>query len=63
MKERAAEFYLRGWTMAAIGKELNKTPRSIEFAEELPRSPAGKIQRGKVRDPHTPDIGAFEAAG
>ena len=29
-----------------------KTPRSIEFAAELPRSPAGKIQRGKVRAPY-----------
>jgi long-chain acyl-CoA synthetase len=29
-----------------------KTPRSIEFADELPRSPAGKIQRGKVRAPY-----------
>jgi long-chain acyl-CoA synthetase len=29
-----------------------KTPRTIEFVEELPRSPAGKIQRGKVRAPY-----------
>jgi long-chain acyl-CoA synthetase len=29
-----------------------KAPRSIEFANELPRSPAGKIQRGKVRAPY-----------
>jgi long-chain acyl-CoA synthetase len=29
-----------------------KAPRSIAFAEELPRSPAGKIQRGKVRAPY-----------
>ena len=29
-----------------------KIPRSIEFVEELPRSPAGKIQRGKVRAPY-----------
>ncbi len=29
-----------------------KIPRSIDFAEELPRSPAGKIQRGKVRAPY-----------
>ncbi|HEY5106008.1 MAG TPA: AMP-binding protein [Caulobacteraceae bacterium] len=29
-----------------------KAPRSIEFASELPRSPAGKIQRGKVRAPY-----------
>jgi long-chain acyl-CoA synthetase len=29
-----------------------KVPRSIEFVEELPRSPAGKIQRKKVRDPY-----------
>ena len=26
-----------------------KTPRSVDFVTELPRSPAGKIQRGKVR--------------
>jgi long-chain acyl-CoA synthetase len=29
-----------------------KTPRTIEFVQELPRSPAGKIQRGKVRAPY-----------
>jgi long-chain acyl-CoA synthetase len=29
-----------------------KAPRSLEFADELPRSPAGKIQRGKVRAPY-----------
>ena len=29
-----------------------KVPRSIEFVDELPRSPAGKIQRGKVRKPY-----------
>jgi long-chain acyl-CoA synthetase len=29
-----------------------KVPRSLEFAAELPRSPAGKIQRGKVRAPY-----------
>ena len=29
-----------------------KTPRTLEFVEELPRSPAGKIQRSKVRAPY-----------
>jgi long-chain acyl-CoA synthetase len=29
-----------------------KVPRSIDFVNELPRSPAGKIQRGKVRKPY-----------
>ena len=29
-----------------------KTPKSVEFADDLPRSPAGKIQRGKVRAPY-----------
>jgi long-chain acyl-CoA synthetase len=29
-----------------------KVPRSIDFVDELPRSPAGKIQRGKVRKPY-----------
>jgi long-chain acyl-CoA synthetase len=29
-----------------------KIPRSLEFVEELPRSPAGKIQRGKLRAPY-----------
>ena len=29
-----------------------KVPRSLDFVEELPRSPAGKIQRGKVRAPY-----------
>ena len=28
-----------------------KIPRTIDFVDELPRSPAGKIQRGKVRAP------------
>jgi len=29
-----------------------KVPRTVEFVEELPRSPAGKIQRKKVREPY-----------
>jgi long-chain acyl-CoA synthetase len=29
-----------------------KVPRSVEFVDELPRSPAGKIQRKKVREPY-----------
>jgi long-chain acyl-CoA synthetase len=29
-----------------------KIPRTLEFVPELPRSPAGKIQRGKVRAPY-----------
>jgi long-chain acyl-CoA synthetase len=29
-----------------------KAPRSLAFVPELPRSPAGKIQRGKVRAPY-----------
>ena len=29
-----------------------KAPRTLEFRPELPRSPAGKIQRGKVRAPY-----------
>jgi long-chain acyl-CoA synthetase len=29
-----------------------KTPRTVDFVPELPRSPAGKIQRGKVRAPY-----------
>ncbi|HLK24963.1 MAG TPA: acyl-CoA synthase, partial [Caulobacteraceae bacterium] len=28
-----------------------KVPRSVDFVDDLPRSPAGKIQRGKVRAP------------
>ncbi|HLI67424.1 MAG TPA: AMP-binding protein, partial [Caulobacteraceae bacterium] len=28
-----------------------KLPRSVDYVEDLPRSPAGKIQRGKVRAP------------
>jgi long-chain acyl-CoA synthetase len=28
-----------------------KIPKSLDFAEDLPRTPAGKIQRGKVRAP------------
>ena len=29
-----------------------KIPRTLDFVDELPRSPAGKIQRGKVRAPY-----------
>jgi long-chain acyl-CoA synthetase len=29
-----------------------KVPRTIEFVDELPRNPAGKIQRKKVREPY-----------
>ncbi len=29
-----------------------KAPKTLEFVSELPRSPAGKIQRGKVRAPY-----------
>ena len=29
-----------------------KRPRSIDFVEELPRNPNGKIMRKKVRDPY-----------
>jgi len=29
-----------------------KIPRTLAFVDELPRSPAGKIQRGKVRAPY-----------
>ena len=29
-----------------------KVPKSIDFVDELPRSPAGKIQRKKVREPY-----------
>jgi long-chain acyl-CoA synthetase len=28
-----------------------KVPRSVDYVDDLPRSPAGKIQRKKVRDP------------
>jgi long-chain acyl-CoA synthetase len=28
-----------------------KVPRSVDYVDDLPRSPAGKIQRGKVRAP------------
>jgi long-chain acyl-CoA synthetase len=28
-----------------------KIPRSVDYVDDLPRSPAGKIQRGKVRAP------------
>ena len=29
-----------------------KVPKTVDFVDELPRSPAGKIQRGKVRKPY-----------
>ena len=32
-----------------------KCPRSIDYADELPRSEAGKIQRRVVRAPYWPD--------
>jgi len=28
-----------------------KVPRSVDYVDDLPRSPAGKIQRKKVREP------------
>jgi long-chain acyl-CoA synthetase len=28
-----------------------KVPSSVDYVDDLPRSPAGKIQRKKVRDP------------
>ncbi len=43
-----------------------KAPRTVDFVDELPRSPAGKIQRGKVRAPYwagrdAADLGAKRA--
>ena len=29
-----------------------KIPRCVDYVDDLPRSPAGKIQRGKVRAPY-----------
>ncbi|MEM9272242.1 MAG: fatty acid--CoA ligase [Cyanobacteria bacterium P01_F01_bin.143] len=29
-----------------------KLPRSVEFVESLPRTPSGKIQKGKLREPY-----------
>lgn len=34
-----------------------KRPRSIDFVDELPRNPNGKIMRKKVRDPYWADAG------
>jgi len=28
-----------------------KVPRSVDYVDDMPRSPAGKVQRGKVRAP------------
>ena len=41
---------IQGWAREHLAGF--KVPRSIEFVEELPRSPAGKIQRKKVREPY-----------
>ena len=41
---------IQGWAREQLAGF--KVPRSIEFVDELPRSPAGKIQRKKVREPY-----------
>jgi len=41
---------IQGWAREHLAGF--KVPRSIEFVDELPRSPAGKIQRKKVREPY-----------
>jgi long-chain acyl-CoA synthetase len=37
---------------ARAGLPAFKVPRDLDFATDLPRSEAGKIQRGKVRAPY-----------
>ena len=37
----------------ARGKIANfKLPRTVDFIEILPRTPSGKVQKGKLRDPY-----------
>jgi long-chain acyl-CoA synthetase len=49
----AASEALAGEILAFARQRLAgfKIPKSLDFAEDLPRTPAGKIQRGKVRAP------------
>jgi acyl-CoA synthetase (AMP-forming)/AMP-acid ligase II len=34
-----------------------KRPRSIDFVDELPRNPAGKLLKNKIREPYWADVG------
>jgi long-chain acyl-CoA synthetase len=45
---------LRESIMAHVREKLGKYkwPRSIDFMEELPREPTGKLLKRKLRDPY-----------
>ena len=34
-----------------------KKPRSVDFVDELPRNPAGKLLKNKIREPYWAGIG------
>jgi long-chain acyl-CoA synthetase len=50
----AADDMLRDSVMTHIQGKLGKYkwPRSIDFMEELPREPTGKLLKRKLRDPY-----------
>jgi len=51
--ELAAE--ITAWAATRMGKF--KLPKSIDFAESLPREPNGKLIKRKLRDPYWADAG------
>jgi len=44
------EAEILAWSADKLAKY--KTPRSIDFVEELPRDPNGKLYKRKLRDPY-----------
>ena len=34
-----------------------KKPRSVDFVDELPRNPAGKLLKAQIREPYWSDVG------
>ena len=46
----ALEAEILAWSVDKLAKY--KTPRSIDFVEELPRDPNGKLYKRKLRDPY-----------
>ena len=44
------EAEILAWSVDKLAKY--KTPRSIDFVEELPRDPNGKLYKRKLRDPY-----------
>jgi long-chain acyl-CoA synthetase len=49
----ALEAEILAWSADKLAKF--KTPRSIDFTDELPRDPNGKLYKRKLRDPYWAD--------